>query len=41
MDRINALAGVTTNADVRVTEFWERTYLPHIEKTTKPSTLNG
>ncbi len=41
MDRINALAGKTSNADVSVTEFWEKTYLPHVEKTTKPSTLNG
>jgi hypothetical protein len=41
MDRINALASVITNADVSVTEFWEKTHLPHVEKTTKPSTLNG
>jgi integrase len=41
MERVNALAGVTSNADVSVTEFWETIYLPHVEKRTKPSTLSG
>jgi integrase len=41
MERINALAGVSTNADISITEFWETVYLPHVEKTTKASTLHG
>jgi len=41
MERVNAQSGRVEQVDVSVTEFWERTYLPHLERTTKPSTLNG
>jgi hypothetical protein len=41
MNRVNALAGVASNADVTVTEFWEQTYLRHIERSTKASTIHG
>lgn len=41
MERVNAQSGRVEQVDVPVTEFWERTYLPHLQQTTKPSTLNG
>ncbi len=41
MERVNADSGSVAQVDVPVTEFWDRTYLPHFERTTKPSTLNG
>jgi integrase len=41
IERVNAQSGRVEQADVPVTQFWERTYLPHLQRTTKPSTLNG
>jgi integrase len=41
IERVNAQSGRVEQADVLVTQFWERTYLPHLQRTTKPSTLNG
>src|ERR1019366_340323 len=41
MERVNADSGSVAQVDVPVTEFWERTYLPHLERTTKASTLHG
>jgi integrase len=41
MERVNADSGGVAQVDVPVTEFWERTYLPHLERTTKASTLHG
>ena len=41
LDRVNAEAGSVTQVDVPVTEFWQTTYLPHLERTTKASTLHG
>jgi len=41
MEKVNSESGVTQQADVTVTDFWEQTYLPHVEKTTKPSTQSG
>jgi integrase len=41
MERVNAESGSVAQIDVPVTDFWQTTYLPHLERTTKPSTLNG
>lgn len=41
MQRVNALAGQQSQREMTVGEFWDETYLPHIEKTKKPSTING
>ena len=41
MARVNSTSGTLPNADVRVAEFWEQTYLPHIERNTKASTQHG
>jgi integrase len=41
MEEVNAESGVTERSDFLVTDFWETIYLPHVEKTTKPSTLSG
>src|SRR4051812_3696075 len=35
MERINAANDATPETDVRVTEFWEQTYLPHLERNKK------
>jgi len=41
LDRINAEAGSVPQVDVPFTDFWKTTYLPHLERTTKASTLHG
>jgi hypothetical protein len=41
LDRVNAEAGGVAQIDVPVTAFWQTTYLPHLERTTKASTLHG
>jgi len=41
MERVNALAGTTPDADVKIADFWEETYLPHIERNAKASTIHG
>jgi hypothetical protein len=41
LDRVNAESGSVPKVDVPVTEFWQTTYLPHLERTTKASTLHG
>jgi integrase len=41
LDRVNVEAGSEPQVDVPVTEFWRRSYLPHLERTTKASTLHG
>ena len=41
MEKVNGESGVTQQADITVTDFWDTIYLPHIEKTTKPSTSSG
>lgn len=41
MERINVMSGSEPQADLTVADFWEQTYLPHVEKTTKASTLHG
>jgi len=41
MEKVNGESGVTQQADISVTDFWDTVYLPHVEKTTKPSTLSG
>lgn len=41
LDIVNADAGCVPQLDVPVTEFWHRTYLPYLERTTKASTLHG
>jgi integrase len=41
MEKVNSESGVTQHGDISVTDFWDTIYLPHVEKTTKPSTLSG
>lgn len=41
LDGVNAQAGNVPQVDVPVTDFWQMTYLPHLERTTKASTLHG
>jgi integrase len=41
MEEVNAESGMAERSDFLVTDFWETIYLPHVEKTTKPSTLSG
>lgn len=41
LDRVNVGAGSVDQVDVLVTDFWQRTYLPHLQQTTKASTLHG
>jgi integrase len=41
MEKVNSESGVTQHGDTSVTDFWDTIYLPHVEKTTKPSTLSG
>ncbi len=41
MEGVNALAGTMPDADVTIVDFWEQTYLPHIERSTKASTIHG
>lgn len=41
MGRVNLEQGTARQADVLITQFWETVYKPHLEKTKKPSTLNG
>jgi integrase len=41
LDRVNVEAGSVPQVDVPATEFWQRTYLPHLERTAKASTLHG
>jgi integrase len=40
MERVNAQTE-PSKPEVAATDFWQKTYLPHLEKNTKPSTLNG
>src|ERR1700745_1330794 len=41
MQRVNALSGQPPKQEMTVSEFWEITFLPFIEKTKKASTING
>jgi integrase len=41
MERVNARSGNAPDADLKIADFWEQTYLPHIERNTKASTLHG
>jgi integrase len=41
MEGVNAMTVSLPDADLKVAEFWEQTYLPHIERNTKASTLHG
>jgi integrase len=41
MEKVNGESGVTQQGDITVTDFWDTVYLPHVEKTTKPSTRSG
>jgi hypothetical protein len=41
LDRVNNEAGSVPQVDVPVTDFWQTTFLPHLERTTKASTLHG
>ena len=41
MRKINSSSGASNEPDIKVTAFWEQTYLPHIEKTKKAATLDG
>lgn len=41
LDRVDDESGSVGQADVPVTDFWQTTYLPHLERTTKASTLHG
>lgn len=41
MERINALAGTAQDVAISVSDFWEQTYLPHVERNTKASTIHG
>jgi integrase len=41
MQQVNALSGNAPEADTRIADFWEETYLPHLERTKKASTLHG
>jgi integrase len=41
MEKVNSESGVTQHGDISVTDFWDTIYLPHVEKTTKPSTQSG
>jgi integrase len=41
LNRINTDGGCVAPVDFPVTEFWQTTYLPHLERTTKASTLHG
>lgn len=41
MERVNARSGNVPDADMKIADFWEQTYLPHIERNTKASTLHG
>jgi len=41
MEQINALAGTAPEAEITIANFWEQTYLPHVERNTKASTIHG
>jgi integrase len=45
MDRVNKLSGTSDpdapKDDLKIADFWEQTYLPHLEAEVKASTLNG
>ena len=41
MKRLNSASGAISEPDEKITDFWDRTYLPHIEKTAKASTNHG
>jgi integrase len=41
MEPINARSGNLPDADMKIADFWEATYLPHIERNTKASTRDG
>lgn len=41
MERVNATSGTQPDADLKVADFWETTYLPHLERNMKVSTLHG
>lgn len=45
MDRINKISGTpdpdAPEDDLKIADFWEATYLPHLKSDVKPSTLNG
>jgi hypothetical protein len=41
MQRVNALSGQPPKQEMTVSEFWDTTFLPFIEKTKKASTING
>lgn len=39
--KVNSASGADNEPDIKVTTFWELTYLPHIVKTRKASTIDG
>jgi integrase len=41
MERVNAMSGTLSDADLKIADFWDTTYLPHLELNKKASTLNG
>src|ERR1051326_1872961 len=41
MERVNSGAGTPREADIEIIHFWRTVYLPHLERNTKASTLNG
>ena len=41
MERVNSASDAPLDADSKIADFWERTYLPHLERNTKASTLHG
>ena len=41
MEKVNSEGGMTQQNDISLSDFWDTVYLPHIEKTTKASTLHG
>jgi hypothetical protein len=41
MERVNAMSGALPDPDIKIADFWETTYLPHLKRNAKPSTLHG
>jgi len=41
MELINATSGMAPDSDIKIADFWESTYLPHLERNTKASTFHG
>jgi integrase len=41
MKRVNGQSSTVLDTDTSIVDFWEHTYLPHLQSEVKPSTLNG